>query len=857
MGKLKGGGKPPSDDPHVSGELSHLEFELQVHRDETSARLDAMQASLHDSMATTLASFKALLMDEFKQQLSNFTKESSGTQPQSTPLIPSSTAIPQPDGSVKFGSLSSPIDHLVPVPTTEESSSVVVRSEGNFAHLPLVTSSSYSNANDVILYTTNPMTTQAVNMHMNAIAPNYGEKDKGVVPNMLGLKSVGNIYCDIPPQFDTVCHGAPLQFPQSGTACPASHASSLVLQDNNPFVMTYSGPYSITMHHVPSKPPPLSSSHNQSQAKGTSPFISTNALPTMTSPFIGTNALHTMATTTTTHMFHPPPYFSHVSTPFYQPNFPVQMGHPHPQFQNHLFQPPHVDPNLPTMKQMLLEFSVYGGGDPVEWLNKADQYFEFYQIPEDRKLSIATMHLTDKAYDRWYMFRHEFPNTWQGLADLLMREFSGYNRSKYQAALVRMNQTGSVELYKEQFTKLSRRCPGFPPEVLLSCFIGGLKEDIRVDVQAQKPRSLYEACELARVYETRNEGHRNSLKGCHSHSTHKATVTPYSPNAHKSTSINHQAKSTGPVFTSRAGHTSSGSRKLSEAEYEARRARNQCFFCEEPYKPRQNCRKKGQLMVMEIVPAESELADPTDDTQLLEVPPIIDLDEPLIRLQVMGDNHSKAATMQVKGRFHGRTVHVLINSGATHNFIHPHLLRGTKVHVHHLPPLNVILASGAKMKTQGEATIDLQLQQFQFTDEFYILPVTGCEIVLGAGWLRSLGDILWNFDTMRMRFTVNGSEFQLQGETITEATVINCKAMTRLLRKEKEAMLVQVQPILQSQEVLVQDPQIQALIHKYEELFTTPSTLPPTRTQDHRIELLPNTSPVSVRPYRYPHFQKT
>lgn len=105
---------------------------------------------------------------------------------------------------------------------------------------------------------------------------------------------------------------------------------------------------------------------------------------------------------------------------------------------------------------MKLDFSLFSGGDPVEWLNKADQYFELYQIPDDRKLYIATMHLAGKASDRWYMFKHEFLNSWHGLADLLMREFAGFNRADYQASLAKMSQTGSVEQYMEQFTRLSR-----------------------------------------------------------------------------------------------------------------------------------------------------------------------------------------------------------------------------------------------------------------------------------------------------------------------------------------------------------------------------------------------------------------
>lgn len=35
-----------------------------------------------------------------------------------------------------------------------------------------------------------------------------------------------------------------------------------------------------------------------------------------------------------------------------------------------------------------------------------------------------------------------------------------------------------------------------------------------------------------------------------------------------------------------------------------------------------------------------------------------------------------------------------------------------------------------------------------------------------------------------------------------------------------------------------------------------PTTLPPYRTCDHKITLLPNSKPVNLRPYRYSYFQK-
>ena len=52
-------------------------------------------------------------------------------------------------------------------------------------------------------------------------------------------------------------------------------------------------------------------------------------------------------------------------------------------------------------------------------------------------------------------------------------------------------------------------------------------------------------------------------------------------------------------------------------------------------------------------------------------------------------------------------------------------------------------------------------------------------------------------------------------------------------------------------------PEIQKLLSKYSSVFKLPTTLPPSRNHDHKIELLPNTLANNVRPYRYPYFEKT
>jgi hypothetical protein len=52
-------------------------------------------------------------------------------------------------------------------------------------------------------------------------------------------------------------------------------------------------------------------------------------------------------------------------------------------------------------------------------------------------------------------------------------------------------------------------------------------------------------------------------------------------------------------------------------------------------------------------------------------------------------------------------------------------------------------------------------------------------------------------------------------------------------------------------------PNLSKILSEFAHVFEEPAGLPPTRNHDHRIPLLPNQSPVNIRPYMYPHHQKT
>jgi transposase InsO family protein len=75
-----------------------------------------------------------------------------------------------------------------------------------------------------------------------------------------------------------------------------------------------------------------------------------------------------------------------------------------------------------------------------------------------------------------------------------------------------------------------------------------------------------------------------------------------------------------------------------------------------------------------------------------------------------------------------------------------------------------------------------------------------------------------------------------------------------------EGHIIQVQALQEKQgdsTASALAPEIQQLLDAHEGLFSKPEGLPPSRTADHRIPLVPGAQPVKARPYRYTPQQKT
>ncbi|MCH80321.1 hypothetical protein A2U01_0001088, partial [Trifolium medium] len=164
-------------------------------------------------------------------------------------------------------------------------------------------------------------------------------------------------------------------------------------------------------------------------------------------------------------------------------------------------QQPRPNPPMHT-RNVKLEFPRFDGSHALEWLFRANQFFEYYATADPERITIASVHF-DQTVIPWYqMLQRARPFlSWQELSRSIELEFGPSEFERPRASLFKLTQSGSLDDYYLEFTALANRSSGLTVEALLDCFISGLQTELKREVIAQNPGSLIQAVSVARLYE--------------------------------------------------------------------------------------------------------------------------------------------------------------------------------------------------------------------------------------------------------------------------------------------------------------------------------------------------------------------
>lgn len=336
----------------------------------------------------------------------------------------------------------------------------------------------------------------------------------------------------------------------------------------------------------------------------------------------------------------------------------------------------------------------------------------------EQRVGFASYHLTAEANAWWQatskaLRLDPYTAAWETFEHELWLRFGSCEGENFHEALSKIQQTGSFRDYQSEFERLMNKVENWSEDALVGTFLGGLKDAISDNVRMFSPTTLREVIKLARLRDEQLQKQRK----------------PFTPRV--------------PTHTGSSQHTTASTtppKRLSWDEMKRKRCLSLCFSCDERYTPGHKC-KTSQLLLMLGADAEEE------EEEIFH-----DVTEPEITLQSL-TGWDSPKTLRVETLINRQRLVALVDSGATHNFLSDRAANRLNLKLSPTKPFSVRVADGHPIQCRGAyRRTDMLLGGVSFLVDFYALPLSGLDVVLGVQWLESLGPTLCNWKAHTMEF---------------------------------------------------------------------------------------------------------
>ncbi|GAU50456.1 hypothetical protein TSUD_373220 [Trifolium subterraneum] len=548
-----------------------------------------------------------------------------------------------------------------------------------------------------------------------------------------------------------------------------------------------------------------------------------------------------------------------------------------------------------------VELPSFDGEDPAGWISRAEVYFRVQNTTPEVKVDLAQLCMEGPTIHFFNsLVGEEEGLTWEALKEALLERYGGHGDGDIYEQLTELKQTGTVEDYITEFEYLIAQIPRLPEKQFRGYFLHGLKSEIKGKVRSLATMGEMSRTKLLQV--TRAvEKEVNGVGG--SSFNHGPKNGPYrmgnkrgsdwvmvknkeggaNSSVRNGLNVDRQAQND----RRRGGPRDKGFTHLSYNELMERKKKGLCFKCGGPFHPTHQCPDK-HLRVL-VVDDECE-EDGEAKVLAVEIEEGEDEEQGEISMldlhHIAHENHQ---TMKFQGTIKGVEVLILVDSGASHNFISQSLVHHMDWPVEQTQQMRVKLGNGVQIEAQGRCKeLEMYIGDYKLSPNLQLFELGGIDVVLGVEWLKTLGDTIINWKQHTMSFWE-------QGRWVTLGSKEGCKkhwvALQSVLekpkpKKEGEVWRIEgVEPKVVCEFIKSESPnpelkgvmgeyanafqttcesvlsehqhqELEVVLGKYAHIFQIPSSLPPRREKEHAINLIDGHGTVNVRPYRYPHHHK-
>lgn len=432
---------------------------------------------------------------------------------------------------------------------------------------------------------------------------------------------------------------------------------------------------------------------------------------------------------------------------------------------------------------------MFHGEDAIGWLQQCEKFFEMTGTPMEQWVNLASGHLLGRA-GKW--FRNLgipwYYLSWPQFYLMVSDRFTEANAHEAVEQLQNVRQTGTVMQYIDKFedsvSLVKRDHPYLTEAYILSCFIGGLRADIKHDVCGQKPQNLLAGYWYAKVYEKASIAKRGNQQ------TGFSRNRPQFQSGGNSGNRNISQRD-----TSNAGGQKSG---IAGGE----REKKTCWYCKEPWSYQHKCKTGKVIHIMEEVDEEEEETPENIEEnaeggyQTAPGSPEKNGEEgQLMQISTHAVQGTCGAnTFSLITQVNGRRAVALVDSGSTNTFMNYDYAVRSNCAIEEAKERKIMVAGGGMLVSNVKTgQIAYKVQGLEFNTAFRLIPLKGFDIVLGADWIYEHSPISLDLKQRTLTVTYRGQPVKFQDHTVPRGKLLaKSTKVAKMLEKNAIGFVVEI-----------------------------------------------------------------